>query len=539
MPDLLTGGRRAMFAVLVSTGAGQAALAGITAVTMPRLMQADDPGHRWTALGVLLLAALGVGLVRVLERVFAEKLAQDYVHEMRAGLVASSLAGADGPSLGTTIARTTNDLSAIRNWVAWGIAPLAGGIPLIVGVVVVLAVMHPMLALAVLAPVLVLCGGLALLARPAFSRARAVRKARGRLASHVSDTVAAGSSIRAGGGIHRELKKIDQLSTNVGAAAVHRSKVAGYLRGIAAATAAVSTLCVITAGSWAGIDHASIATAITVVGVLAAPTHDLGRVVEYRQSYLAARRILSPALAPGAGAARRRWPRGGSSGTDRGAAPSEVHVSELRIGRVDAPGLIAAPGARVVLRSQDPERVDAVLGFLAGVDGRAKAWVRVAGRDLGDRSPTERRSQVGYAARGLAVERGTIARAVRYRNPDSKRPVWPALRDVGLEERVAALPDRERTKLRRGGEPLSLPELARLQLARALHEEPPLLVLDHIDDQLGADGRALLGRLLADYPGVVVLATDVPATIVPDHQVWDLDAGSAPGRAVLAGFGRR
>ncbi|MDR7303992.1 ABC transporter ATP-binding protein [Haloactinomyces albus] len=539
MPRLLSGNRRALLAVLVSTGVAQAALAGVTAVTMPHLMQAGSSHHRWTALGILLPAALGMGLVRILERVLAEKLGQDYVHEMRAGLIASSLAGARGPSLGTTIARTTNDLSAIRNWIAWGIAPMAGGVPLLVGVLVVLAVLHRTLALVVLCPILVLCAVLALLARPALTRARRVRKQRGRLASHVSDTVAAGSSIRAGGGVHRELKKIDQLSMRVCSAAVHHARIAGYLRGTAAATAAVSTLCVVTAGSWFAVDPATIATAITIVGMMSTPIHDLGRVMEYRQSYLAARRILAPALTQGAEAAQHRRQRTKSARTDHvksRASGTEVHVSDLHIGHVDAPGLVAAPGARVLLHSRHPERIDAVVGLLAGVDAQAKAWVRVTGRELADQPPAKRRRQVGYAARGLALERGTIARAVRYRNPNSKRPIEPVLRAVGLDQRVATLPDSERTKLRRGGEPLSLPDIARLQLARALYEEPPLLVLDHIDDQLDTDGRAMLLQLLANYPGVAILATETPETTVPDHQVWDLDAGSDPSRIAMAGF---
>lgn len=524
-----------MFAVLVSTGLAQAALAALTAVTMPRLLESG--GGRSIALGVLVVAALCLGLVRLLERVFAEKLGQHYVHEIRGGLLGSALAGARGPSLGTTIARATNDLAAILNWVAWGIAPLVSGIPLIVGVLVVLAVVHPGVALAVLAPVVVLCIVLAVLSRPAFARAREVRKARGRLAAQVSDTVSAGSSIRAGGGVARELNRIDKLSTRVSSAAVHRARVAGYLRGAAAATAAISTLGVITAGAAFGIDHATIATAITVAGVLATPVHDLGLVVEYRQSYLAARRVLAPALAEGAEAAQRERQRTSAADDGRAGVPaSEVHVSDLRIGRTDAPGLLAAPGSRVVLRSAHPERIDAVAGMLAGVGTTARAGVRVAGRDLGDLHPAQRRHRVGYAARGLPVERGTIARAVRYRNPESGVPVASVLRAVGLDERVDSLPDRERTKLRRGGEPLSLPDRARLQLARASYGEPPLLVLHHIDDELGADGRTVLRKLLAGYPGVVVLATDASDAVVPDHRIWDLD--SDPGRVVLAGYRR-
>ncbi|OLT43993.1 hypothetical protein BJF85_20860 [Saccharomonospora sp. CUA-673] len=522
-------------------GLGQAALAGVTAFTMPRLLSAV-PGDRWTWLGVLVLAAVCMGGVRVVEWILAEKLSQDYVHQIRLGLLGAALGEGRGPSVGITIARTTNDLTAVRNWIAWGIAPLASGIPLILGVLVVLASLHPALTLAVVGPVVVLACVFAALARVAYMRARTVRRARGRLASQVADTVAAGSAIRAGGGVHRELGRLRKLSGRVQKTAIQRARVAGYLRGTAVSTAALATLGVVIVGAGAGLTHALVATTITIVGVLATPIHDLGRIVEYRQSYLAARRILAPELARATPS--RASSRGGADGGEvRGAA--EVHVHDLAVGGVRLPGLVAAPGARVVLRSESPERVAAVLDLLAGTGSEARGWVRVAGRDLGSLRPAARRRHVGYAARGLALERGTVARAVRYRNPESDLPVDRELEAVGLAERVRALPEGERTTLRRGGEPLAPPERARLQLARALYARPPLVVLDHIEDELGAGGAELVQRLLADYPGVVVLATDAPERLLPGEigwDVWDLAtdpaAEATPGRVIAAGFAR-
>jgi len=66
---------------------------------------------------------------------------------------------------------------------------------------------------------------------------------------------------------------------------------------------------------------------------------------------------------------------------------------------------------------------------------------------------------------------------------------------------VAELARGADTILVHGGEPLTIPERARLLLARAILDEPPLLVFDHLDADLGQDGRATMRRLLADYPG--------------------------------------
>lgn len=210
LPALLAGSRRWMFARLVLTGVGQAGVAVLTAVMIPVLLTATSTGKFVTSLVVLLAGALALGLMRALERLFGEQLGQDYVQQLRVGLVASSLADG-GPSVGITVARTTNDLSSVRNWIALGIAPLAVGVPIIIGTTAALALLEPVLSLAVLAPMLVLAAVLGVQARQAFVRSRELRRRRGKLAAHVADTVTAADSIRSAGGSHRELKRVGEL----------------------------------------------------------------------------------------------------------------------------------------------------------------------------------------------------------------------------------------------------------------------------------------------------------------------------------------
>ena len=55
--------------------------------------------------------------------------------------------------------------------------------------------------------------------------------------------------------------------------------------------------------------------------------------------------------------------------------------------------------------------------------------------------------------------------------------------------------------LAHGGEPLTIPERARLTLARALFATPALLVFDHLDADLGRDGRATIASSSATTRG--------------------------------------
>ncbi|WP_262103738.1 ABC transporter ATP-binding protein [Arthrobacter sp. Marseille-P9274] len=548
LPKLLAGRRRGLMALLIGTGLAMAALAGASALLMTRLLDGGPAaGSTGPAVAGLAAAALGVGALRALERVLAEKLGQDYIHEIRKGLVKSALATDRGPSPGVTIARNTNDLSSVRNWIALGIAPLAVGIPLILGTAVALWFLSPALSAAVVVPLVVLTGGLALLARPAFHRARTLRRQRGRLAARLADTVIAAGTIRAAGGEAREVRQVDKAGRKVVDAAVHRAAIAGWIRGSAAAGAALGSAAVAAVGVWQAVPTPTIAAGLTIVGMIAAPVADSGRVVEYRQNFKAARRILAPALAVAAEAReerRRRGPgavpsgAGAAAGMDGGDLPGSVLVTGLSECRNCAvPDLHAGPGDRVRIRSADPATETRVLEKLIGVRSEPDAYTQIDGKSLLDSGGRTRRELLGYVAAGTYLERGSIARSVRYRMPDLDPAAGTsALERVGLAERIARLSRGEQTQLKRGGEPLSTSERARLLLARAALGDPPLLVLNRIDADLDHAGMAVLAGLVRDYPGVVLFASDHPGSVAGEYTEWNVDCPHAGLDLVWASY---
>lgn len=505
LPKLLAGRRRLLMGLLVLSGIGMAALAGVSAVLMTWMLEPQSRFPLAVMVGGLLLAALGTGGLRAVERILAERLGQDYIHQIRVGLVEAGLAGERGPSAGITIARTTNDLSSVRNWVAQGISPLAVGIPLIAGTSAALWLLAPALAIAVVVPLALLAGALALLAGPAYRRARLLRRKRGKLAAHIADTVAASSTIRSAGGTEREVNQVNKIGRTVAGAAVDRAVTAGWIRGAAAAAAAVAAAAVAVVGTTQGVATATVAGALTIVGIISAPVSDMGKVIEYRQNFKAARRILGPALAAGKAAGGPRKVAGAAADV-----PDEtgVHVSGLSLvplGHELAP-LNAEPGDRIVIRAADPALATDVVERMLGIRDDADVYSTVAGMHLASAAGRERRTLIGYAAASTVLERGTIARAVRYRRPELPAEEGSvALERAGLSEPIAALPDGERTRLKQGGEPLTVSQRARLLVARAALGEPPLLVLNRIDAELDHPGRLMLRELISSYPGVVVL----------------------------------
>lgn len=529
LPKLMVGRRRRLMCSLVGTGLALAGLSVAGAYLMAHLLSADNQTRVLTVTTLLAVAA-AVGGGRVAERVMAEKLSQNYVQELRRDLMAAALAVGATTSVGITIARITNDLSSVRNWVAMGIAPLAVGIPMITGTTVALWFLSPPLALAVALPLCILAAVLALLSRPAYARAKTLRSKRGRLAARVSDTLAAATTIRAAGGERREVQNIERLGADVAAASIEKARVGGYIRASAAITGTVTAVAVAATGSLLSIRTATIAAVLTVLGMLASHVHDLGRVAEYRQSFNTASRMLGPALLP---AAPARSAGHESQGVEARSGEQDLAKQEgdflLRVpafrmdGNRRLPELNARPGERVILASVDPDEATDVFEMLLALRSDAGAHTLVDGRDLSSAKGTQRRRLAGYAAKGAVIERGTIARAVRYRRPDlTPELAHEALSRVGLAARVAALPLAENTVLKRGGEPLTMPDRARLQLARAMLGEPPLLLLNHIDFDLGPDGRGMLAEILRSYPGVAIIASEHPERLAARYTVWDL-----------------
>lgn len=543
LPPLWTGGRRVHLSLLVAAGLGQAVAAGLGAHVVVLMLRSGSPTHRWLLLTVLVASALAVGGLRMAERVVSETLSQNYVHEIRLGLIRRNLTDGRVNNLGVAVARTTNDLSSVQSWISQGVAPLAVGIPLMMGVAVVLLLIDPLLTLSLVPPLVVLLVGLRLLTPAAYERTRALRRSRGRLAGQIADTIVSTTAIRSGGGTLRELNQVQRHSENLVGAAISRARAAGALRGLAAATSGLTTASTVGMGLAVGMSSSQVVAILTVTGFLAAPLHDLGTAAEFRQTYRAARRIIGPAIEPSAtdvplvrSSDTVSAPGGAPASEDTAvAAEADVVIAEKVscTAGITMATLMARPGDRVLVRTASTRTDSAVLEQFAGLRDIETGRIVIGATDIAAASQGRRRRLVGYGGQGMMLPRTSIGRAVGYRSAEAHSDsVAELLSAVGLEDRVRALPKGEATILRHGGEPLSIPERARLTLAQALFNQPQLLVFDNLDADLGKAGRDRMRSLLREYPGVVIVASDAPDDIVDVNIVWSEDASEPrPGKS--------
>lgn len=423
-------------------------------------------------------------------------------------------------------------------------------VPLLLGSLVTLAVLHPLLAAALAVPLLGLGLALALLARPALERTRALRRTRGRMAARLAETVTAAEAVHAAGGAHRELRNLRRVSRGLVEQAVHRAETVGALRAAGTVAATGTTLLVAACGTALGLGAGVTTAAMAVAGLAAMPVLELGRILEFRQNHRAARLVLGPALARARErrelTAQERAAAGASDpattpapGAATGSpAPGPVH---LELPGLTPPGepLRAEPGERIHLVSTDPGAPRALLRRVLALDPAPRVGAEhllVAGRAVRALDPRETRALVGLAAAGTVFERGTVGRALRYRRPELEGGEdRELLHRLALDEEH--LPRGKRTPLRQGGAALDRSARARLALGRALYGTPPLLLVEGLEDDLDPDGRRLLQRELRDYPGVVMLTGSAElAAAVGAREVRLPPRGTEPVR-VGAGTG--
>ena len=126
----------------------------------------------------------------------------------------------------------------------------------------------------------------------------------------------------------------------------------------------------------------------------------------------------------------------------------------------------------------------------------------------------------------------TIAQAVTLRDPDVPPDrVWAALRDAGIEDEVRALPQGLDTRLAADGSGLSIGQLQRVSLARALVSPVDVILLDEptaaLDPSTEKAVADAIGRLAAAGATVLVVAHR-PALIEVAHQIVRIEQQPAP-----------
>jgi PrtD family type I secretion system ABC transporter len=195
--------------------------------------------------------------------------------------------------------------------------------------------------------------------------------------------------------------------------------------------------------------------------------------------------------------------------------------------------VVAAPGSRlpIVKRASFELRAGQALGVigpsasgkttliraLIGVWAPLGGKVMLDGASIDQWAPHALGAAIGYLPQDVQLFNGTIAENIARFSPDAKpEAVIAAARAASFHDHVVAIPDGYNATVGQGGAHLSAGQRQRLGLARALYNDPFLVVLDEPNANLDAEGEAAVVEAIKSVrarQGVAIVIAHRPSAV--------------------------
>lgn len=131
-----------------------------------------------------------------------------------------------------------------------------------------------------------------------------------------------------------------------------------------------------------------------------------------------------------------------------------------------------------------------VLNLMIGFDEPNSGKILVDGINMANLDKNEYRSQIAVVPQNTILFSGTIRDNIAYGMKDvSDEEVWSILKEVGMEDVVAAMPEGIYTKLGEHGGTLSGGQRQRISIARALLRKPKIIIFDEATSALDSESE--------------------------------------------------
>jgi ABC-type multidrug transport system fused ATPase/permease subunit len=446
----------------------------------------------------------------------------------------------DRRRLGDLIARMGGDIQAIESFVLGGLGEAVSGIARIAFFGGALFLLDWQLALYAIALALPFYFAARFFARLARHAAREKRRRSGALSAVAEESLANTALVQSSNRVEHERRRLIREGEGVVDAELAASRVGGAFAGVVALIEVAGVLAVIGFGTWAIQDGR-----LTLGGLLAfmayltqllRPVSDLSHLASSLLSAAAGgERVLElldrkPLVEDRLGAAELPRVSGALELDDvtftyPGAGAPVLEHASLRVAPGETIALIGASGsgkstiARLLLRYADPD----------------SGAVRVDGHELRDVTLASLRESVGILLQETMLFDASVADNIAFGRPGATADeVEAAARAAGAHDFIAALEDGYETRVGQRGRTLSGGQRRRIEIARTLLRDTPVVVLDEPTTGLDAEAAARvmepLRSLLRGRTAVVV--THDPALlewadrIVPIHELRRASAGA-------------
>jgi ATP-binding cassette subfamily C protein len=166
---------------------------------------------------------------------------------------------------------------------------------------------------------------------------------------------------------------------------------------------------------------------------------------------------------------------------------------------------------------------------LVGLWSPVGGAVRLDGASLSQWEPRALGKHIGYLPQDVSLIGGSIAENIARFDPEaSSEKIIAAARAAGVYEMIVQFPDGFDTRIGEQGAALSGGQRQRIALARALYDDPFLVVLDEPNSNLDAEGDAALSKAIQGIRvrgGVVAVIAHRPSALAAVDKVLVLANG--------------
>ncbi len=489
----------------------------------------------WIALAVLALTLLGAALS------FAEDYAwtwagERFLLDLRATFFTHvqslSLDTLDRRRLGDLLSRLTGDIQAIESFVLGGLGEGVSAIARILFFTAALFLLDPLLAAVTLVLALPFSLVARRFARHARHAAREKRRRSGSLSAVAEESLANAALVQSHVRAEAERARLVREGRGVVDAELAGARVSGFFGGLVALIEVLGILAVIGLGTWAVEDgRLTIGGLLAFLAYLSQLLRPIGDL-----SHLAATLLGASAGAERVLELLDRRPDVRSGDRPVPCPPGAVefeHVGFAYPG-ADAPALEdfslrVEPGEIVALTGPSGCGKSTVARLLLRFADPDAGAIRIGGRDLSELRLDALRESVGILLQETMLFDTSVHENIAFGLPEASRErVESAARAAGAHDFVSALPDGYDTRIGQRGRSLSGGQRRRLEIARTLLRDTPIVVLDEpttgLDGHAGERVTAALRTLLEGRTAIVI--SHDPALLAAADRVLDLDRES-------------
>lgn len=438
---------------------------------------------------------------------------------------------------GVLISRMTNDVQALDQLVTDGIVTLFSATLTLVGVVVILMLLDVQLALITFLTFPLLAIASIIFRITSAGAYRLTREKIADITAYLQETLSGVRVVRSFGQEPRHIAEMDRLNEDNRLANLRTVYLnASYFPAVELLSS-IGTAAILLFGGYQVIDgNVEIGILISFIGYLATffdPIQQISQLYTTYQSGMAALDKIfdlldtepdtvdpADAIDPGqirgeirlegvwfsyAEDARRALAAQPDADAD-GSGPAKPADPEWALEDVD---LTVLPGQTVALVGETGAGKSTLAKLIARFYDPQRGRLTIDGTDVRTLSSSALRSQLGIVPQEGFLFSGTIRENVAFGKPDaSEEEMAAALRAVGAEEMIAAMPDGLETSVGERGSQLSAGERQIVAFARALLAEPRILILDeatsNVDVRTERRIEEGLRRLLAGRSAIVI-----------------------------------